>query len=226
RFVQTLSGRYYMGTDVGTSSQDFIHVANETDYVVSLPRDYGGFGDSGKPTAYGIYMAIKASIKFLYGKDSLKDIKVAVQGLGNVGNNLEEYSIEEEAKVIISNRSIERIEALTSKYPEIEVVEFDEIYEQECDVFSPCAMGGIINKYTIEKFKCKIIAGSANNQLADPKYARELYEKGIIFAPDFVINSGGFISASDPVDMKNVNVNRVMNKTERIYGLMYDILER
>lgn len=226
RFVQILNGRYYMGGDVGTTSEDMVHVSKETDYILSLPEEYGGYGDSARPTAYGVYTAIKAAIKFEYDKDSLKDISVAIQGAGKVGSKLVEYLLEEEAKVIISNRSEESIIALKSRFPQIKVVDTDKIYEQECDVFSPCALGGSINEETIEKLKCKVIAGAANNQLAEAKYGQILHDKGIIFAPDFVINSGGFISASDSVDMGNVNRDRVMSRTRKIYDLVYSILER
>lgn len=226
RFVQILNGRYYVGGDVGTTSEDMVEIAKETDYVLSLPEEYGGYGDSAKPTAYGVYTAIKAAIKFEYGKDSLKDVTVAIQGSGKVGSKLVKYLLEDGAKVIISNRSKESTKALKFIFPEITVVDPDKIYEQECNVFSPCALGGTINDETIEKLKCKIIAGAANNQLAEGKHGQVLHDKGIIFCPDYVINSGGFISASDSVDYGDVDRDRVMIRTREIYDLIYSILER
>jgi|SRR5699024_3258920 len=226
RAVQMLNGRYYMGTDVGTSGNDMVYSALESDYIVGLPAEYGGFGDSSKPTAYGIYMAIKASAKTAFGNDSLRNLTVAVQGAGAVGSQVVEYLAEEGAKILLSDMTEDNIKALTSRFPEIEVVDPDKIYEQDCDVFTPCALGGIINDETIPKFKCKIIAGSANNQLAEPRHGKVLHNKGILFAPDFVINSGGFISAADTVDMGNASNDRVMAKTEKIYDTVLEIFSR
>lgn len=226
RFINTLNGRYYTGGDVGTTSEDMVHISKETDYVFSLPKEYGGYGDSGKPTAYGVYTAMKAAIKFESGNDSLEGLTVAIQGAGKVGGKLVDYLLEEGAKVIISDKNEEHIETLKFQYPEIQVVDTDEIYDQECDIFSPCALGAVINDETIGRLKCKIIAGAANNQLAEEKHGEMLHEKGIIFAPDFVINSGGFISASDSVDFGDVNPERVMSRTREIYDLVYSILER
>lgn len=225
KFIQTLNGRYYVGPDVGTNSDDMVEISNETDYVVSLTEEHGGYGDPSRPTAYGIYMAMKAAAKFKYENNSLKDKTVAIQGFGKVGSILTEYLVEEGAKVIVSSRSEESTKEILSKYPNVKVVDADKIYDQECHIFAPCALGGVINEETIEKFKCEIIAGSANNQLADSKSGDLLHDKGIIYAPDFLINSGGLISAADTLDAGNVNVDRVMSKTEKIYDLTYKILE-
>ncbi len=225
KFIQTLNGRYYVGPDVGTNSDDMAEISNETEYVVSLPEEYGGYGDPSRPTAYGVYMAMKAASKFKNGSDSLKDKTIVIQGFGKVGSILVEYLLEEEAKVVVSSRSEESTKAILSLYPNIKVVDADKIYEEECYIFAPCALGGIINEETIEKLKCEIIAGSANNQLSDSKAGEILHKKGIIFAPDFAINSGGLISAADTLDSGNVNTERVMKKTEKIYDLIYKILE-
>lgn len=225
RFIQTLNGRYYVGPDVGTNSDDMATISNTTEFVVSLPVDYGGFGDPSRPTAYGVFMAMKAAAKFKLGVDSLKDMVVAIQGVGKVGGILVDYLMEEEAKVIITAKTEASIKAVTSKHPDVKVVKLDEIYEQECDIFAPCALGGVLNDETIEKLKCKIVAGAANNQLAEARHGRVLHDKGIAFAPDFVINSGGLISAADTLHMGNVNLDRVMSKTDKIYDLIYKILE-
>lgn len=225
KFVETLNGRYYIGPDVGTTSQDMVEIAKQTDYAVSLPVEYGGYGDPSKPTAYGVYMAMKASAKLKYGDDSLKNKTVAIQGVGKVGSILVEYLLEEGADVIISGRTKESTQAVKDKFPAIKVVEADNIYEQECHIFAPCALGGVLNKENIEKLKCDIVAGAANNQLADMDSGQILHDKGIIFAPDFVINTGGFTSAADTLDAGNVNVDRVMSKTKEIYDLTLEILE-
>lgn len=226
KFVESLNGRYYIGGDVGTTSQDMVHISKETDYVLSLPQEYGGYGDSGKPTAYGVYIAMKACLKFKFGKDSLKGISVAIQGAGKVGKRLVEYLVEEGAEIIISARTEENIKEIKEKFPQIKVVDKDQIYKEECHIFSPCALGGVLNEETIKDLKCSIVAGAANNQLATEEDGQSLHDKGIIFAPDFVINSGGFISASDCVDFGDVNPDRVLSRTKEIYDLLYSMLER
>ncbi len=225
KFVETLNGRYYIGPDVGTTSQDMVEIAKQTNYTVSLPVEYGGYGDPSRPTAYGVYMAMKASAKFKYEDDSLKNKTIAIQGVGKVGSILVEYLLEEGADVIISGRTEESTRAVKDKFPSVRVVGADKIYEQECHIFAPCALGGILNEENIEKLKCDIVAGAANNQLADMESGQILHDKGIIFAPDFVINTGGFTSAADTLDAGNVNVDRVMSKTEAIYDLTLEILE-
>lgn len=225
KFIETLNGRYYVGPDVGTNSDDMATFSNSTEFVVSLPVEYGGYGDPSRPTAYGIYMAMKAASKFKHGSDSLKDKTVAIQGVGKVGSILVEYLIEEGASVIISAKTQESTKAVTEKFPQVKVVKADEIYEQDCDIFAPCALGGVLNDETIEKLKCNMVVGAANNQLAEARHGQVLHDKGILFAPDFVINSGGLISAADTLHMGNVSVDRVMAKTEKIYELIYTILE-
>lgn len=223
RFVQTLNGRYYTGTDVGTNGEDFVYASQESDYLVGLPEEYGGGGGTALPTAYGVYMAMKAAAKKIYGNDSLKDLTVAIQGIGKVGSLLVEYLLEEEAKVVATAISEESRRALKEKHTSVKIVSPDEIYGQECDIFSPCALGSVINDDTIGKLKCKIIAGCANNQLAEDRHGDILHEKGILYAPDFVINSGGLIQVSDPLEMGNVNIDRVMAKTKNIYNVVMSI---
>lgn len=223
RFVQMLNGRYYTGTDVGTTGQDFVYASQESDYFVGLPEEYGGSGNTAIPTAYGIYMGIKASAKAAFDSDELKDLRIAVQGAGKVGTLLIEYLLNEGAKIKVCDVVEDNLNALTSKYPEVQVVSPDTIYEEECDIFAPCALGAIINDETIPKFKCRVIAGSANNQLAEPRHGKALHEKGIIYAPDFVINSGGLIQVADELEMDDNNHDRVMSKTENIYNILLDI---
>ena len=223
RYVETLKGRYYTGTDVGTIGEDMVFASQETDYVSGLPEEYGGVGNSAVPTAYGVYMGMKAAAKKIYGDASLKDLTIAVQGTGKVGRELIPYLIEEGARVIAANTSKESLDILTSKYPSIRVVDPEEIYEQDCHIFSPCALGAIINDETIEKLKCRIIAGSANNQLAEDRHGDILHKKGILYAPDFVINAGGLILVSDALEMGDVNMERVMGKTKNIYNTLMTI---
>lgn len=225
RFIQMLNGRFYTGTDVGTTGEDFVHASQESDYLVGLPEEYGGSGDTAIPTGYGVYMGMKAAAKAAFGDDSLKGLTVAIQGAGKVGTIATGHLLEEDVNVIVCDVVEENLKALTDKYPEVKVVDADTIYEQECDIFAPCALGAIINDETIPKFKCKIIAGSSNNQLAESRHGKVLHDEGIIYAPDFVINSGGLLQVADELEMSENNHERVMAKTANIYNILLNIFE-
>ncbi|ADL08309.1 leucine dehydrogenase [Thermosediminibacter oceani DSM 16646] len=225
RFVQTLGGRYYTGTDLGTTGMDFVYASRESDYMVGLPEEYGGSGNSAVPTAYGVYNGMKAAAKIVFGSDSLKGLKVAIQGVGKVGRVLVGYLKEEGAQVIIADISEENINKVKEKYPDVEVVESEKIYDVECDIFAPCARGGIINDDTISRLKCRIVAGAANNQLLEPRHGDALHEKGILYAPDYVINAGGLIQVADELEFKNDEKRheRVMMKAKGIYDILLKI---
>ncbi len=228
RFVQTLGGRYYTGTDLGTTGKDFVYASRESDYLVGLPEEFGGSGNTALPTAYGVYKGIKAAAKAAFGCASLKGRKVAVQGVGKVGQALVDYLKEEDVQVVICDISEDNINKVKEKYPDVEVVDPEKIYDVECDIFSPCARGGIINDDTIPRLKCKIIAGSANNQLLEPKHGEMLHERGILYAPDYVINAGGLIQVADELEFKDAGKRseRVLMKTEAIYDILLKIFTR
>lgn len=225
RSIEALNGRYYTGTDLGTTGEDFVYASRESDYFVGLPEEYGGSGNTAIPTAYGVYMGIKAAAKATYGEDSLKGLTIAIQGAGKVGGLLLEYLLKEEASVKIANTSREKLDDVKSKYPKIEIVNPEKIYGEECDIFVPCALGGILNDKTIGELKCKIVAGSANNQLEKPEHGDMLHNKGILYAPDFIINAGGLIQVADEIEMDDLNHDRVMVKTESIYGILLNIFK-
>ncbi|MDI9567691.1 MAG: Glu/Leu/Phe/Val dehydrogenase family protein, partial [Bacillota bacterium] len=149
-------------------------------------------------------------------------------GVGKVGQGVVDHLKEEGAQVIISDISEENINKVKEKYPDVEVVDPDKVYDVECDIFSPCARGGIINDDTIPRFKCKIIAGSANNQLLEPKHGEMVHEKGILYAPDYVINAGGLIQVADELEYKDAGMRRerVLMKTEAIYDILLRIFTR
>ncbi len=224
RYIDALNGRYYTGTDVGTKPEDFVLMRKETPYVGALPQEYGGGGDSSVPTAYGTYMGIKASCHYRYGDDDLDGLTIAVQGLGKVGHKLVKHLLEEGAEIIgtdVDEEKIERAQELG-----VEIVEPEEIYDVECDIFSPNALGAVINDDTIDRFKCDIIAGSANNVLAEDRHAEELSERDILYAPDFVINAGGMILVCDEMEPDGFDEDRTMKKTERIYNQLLDIFTK
>ena len=224
RYIDSLNGRYYTGTDVGTKPYDFVLMRKETPYVGALPQEYGGGGDSSVPTAYGTYMGIKACCQYEYGDDDLSGLTIAVQGLGKVGHKLVKHLQEEGAEIIGTDVDEEKIER--ARDMGVDIVEPEEIYDIDCDIFSPNALGAVINDDTIDRFKCDIIAGSANNVLAEDRHAEELRERGILYAPDFVINAGGMILVCDEMEPDGFDEDRTMKKTERIYNQLMDVFAK
>jgi leucine dehydrogenase len=223
QFVNSLNGRYITAEDVGTSVTDMEHIFMETPWVTGIPKDFGGSGDPSPYTAHGVLMGIKASIKFHMGADSLEGIRVAVQGLGNVGYNLVKYLVEEGSLVTVSDIDSEKIKNIQKQYPSIKAVGPDEILFTECDVLAPCALGAIINDQTIQKIKCKVVAGGANNQLAEPKHGEQLKELGILYAPDYVINAGGLMNVF--VELEGYSHERAFEKTKRVFDNCWKVFE-
>src|SRR5690625_2457671 len=174
-------------------------------------------GSSGNPapiTAYGLYQGMKAAANEAFGTDSLEDKVVAVQGVGNVAYRLCGHLHKEGAKLVVTDINQESVQQAVENYGAI-AVEPNEIYGVDCDIFSPCALGSVLNDETIPQLKAKVIAGSANNQLAKPKHGDLIFEKGIVYAPDFVINSGGVINVSG--ELEGYNESRAMKKVATIY---------
>lgn len=215
KFVDSLNGKYITAEDVGISPKDMEYVNMETNHVSGLPKSLGGSGDPSPVTAYGVYMGMKAAAKFQYGSDSLEGKKVVVQGVGHVGETLVKHLSEEGAKVYIADINQERLKKVAGTY-HASIVEGDEIYDLPMDIYAPCALGATINDTTISQLKASIIAGAANNQLLDEKvHAAQLMEKGVLYAPDFLINAGGLINVYREVE--GISEARAMELTEGIY---------
>ena len=196
RLVEGLNGRYITGVDIGTDENDMIIVHKETRYNVALPEAYGGGGSTSAATAFGCFEGMKAAAKRVFGSADLKGKKVAIQGIGNIGSVLSHYLVDAGAAVIISDVNQDAVNKLRRELP-VESVSVDAIYDQDVDIFSPCALGGILNDDTIPRLKCKLVAGSANNQLADEeKHARMLKDANIVYAVDFIMSAGGVINNS------------------------------
>lgn len=223
QFVNSLNGRYITAEDVGTCVTDMEHVFMETPWVTGIPKDFGGSGDPSPYTAHGVLMGIKATAKFQLGADELKGLHVAVQGLGNVGSYLVRYLIEQGASVTISDIDVDKIKSLQAEFPQIKAVAPDQILFTECDILAPCALGAIINDDTIQKIKCKAVAGGANNQLAEPRHGEMLKELGILYAPDYVINAGGLMNVF--VELEGYSSERAFEKTKRVYDNCWKIFE-
>ncbi len=221
RFVEMLGGRFVTGDDANVSPADSSLIGRETRFVVSEKE--GSAGDTGITTAYGIYVGLEACAKFLWADEHLKGRKIALQGLGAVGGPLLRHLKEGGLEIVATDIDQEKLARLRKEYG-FGIVQPDLIYDVECDIFCPCAMGGILNDQTIPRLNCEIVAGSANNQLEDEdRHSRVLNDRGILFAPDFIINAGGLIHAIDA--HQGYNEERVRMKTKRIYGRLLHIFQ-
>jgi leucine dehydrogenase len=205
--------------------EDMEYISMETKYVTGLSERLGGSGDPSPFTAYGVFMGMKACAKEAYGSDSLAGKTVAVQGAGHVGYYLVKHLSEEGAKIIVSDIYEDKIKQLTRDF-KVEVVNEKSIYDAGCQIYAPCALGAVVNDDTIERLKCDIIAGGANNVLEEEeKHGKILMKKGILYAPDFLINSGGLINVG--IDyLGNYSRDRVYKKVERIYQTVLDIINK
>ena len=220
-FIETLKGRYYTGTDVGTVGMDFVSGAKQSQYFVGLPEEYGGSGNSAIITAYGVWRGVKATAKEVFGTDRLEGLTIAVQGLGKVGYDLVRRLQEEGAKLIVTDVFEESVRRVKEEFPEVTVVKPEEIFGVECDIFSPNALGACLNDETISQLKCKAICGAANNQLAEPRHGDLLQEKGILYAPDYIANAGGLIQVAD--ELKGYNKDRAFKNASLIYDILLQV---
>ncbi|EAZ84301.1 Glu/Leu/Phe/Val dehydrogenase [Lysinibacillus fusiformis] len=214
RFIQGLNGRYITAEDVGTTVTDMDLIHEETDYVTGISPAFGSSGNPSPVTAYGVYRGMKAAAKEAFGSESLEGLKISVQGLGNVAYKLCEYLHNEGAKLVVTDINQAAIDRVVNDFDAIAVAP-DEIYAQDVDIFSPCALGAILNDETIPQLKAKVIAGSANNQLKDSRHGDYLHELGIVYAPDYVINAGGVINVAD--ELYGYNRERALKRVDGIY---------
>jgi leucine dehydrogenase len=219
RFVESLKGRYITAEDVGTSVDDMDFVHMETEHVAGIA---GGSGDPSPITAYGVYRGIKASAKERYGSDSLQGLTIAVQGLGHVGYYLCKDLAAEGAKLIVTDIDEERIRRVVDEFG-AEAVSPSRIYGVDAQIFAPCALGAIVNDETLPQFKFEIIAGAANNQLAEERHGDELARRGILYAPDYVINAGGVINVYG--ELHDWSAETSKRKAGEIYNTLGQLFE-
>jgi leucine dehydrogenase len=223
RFIKNLNGEFITAEDVGTNPKDMEYIRMETQHVMGIPESIGGSGDFSPITALGVFMGIKAAVKELYGNDKLAGRSVVVQGIGHVGENLVRLLRDENAMVYVSDINDERTGQVAKKYG-AQAVSNNTIFDLDADIYSPCALGATINTQTIGKLKCAIIAGSANNQLEDEYiHGRMLLDKGILFAPDYVINAGGVINCYS--ELMGFSKKRTLQLTENIYEATRNVLK-
>lgn len=195
RFIQSLGGRYVAATDIGTTGEDLTHVRLETPWVTGVPPEWGGLGDTSILTGLTVYLGMKAGAEAVWGADSLSGKRIALQGAGKVGMHLMEHLHKEGANLFVADVAREAAARAAQRFG-ASVVPVDEIYDQDCDIFSPNGLGGVINDDTIPRLRCRLVCGGANNQLAEDRHGLALEAQGIVYTPDFVVNSGGVISAA------------------------------
>lgn len=222
RFVDTLGGRYITAEDVGIRGEDVEIIHMETEHVVGLPSGPGAGGDPSPVTAYGVVCGIKACLEQVFGDCSFSGRSVAVQGIGNVGYSIVKHLTEEGAEVYVTDVFEERVDAVVKEFG-AKPVSPGEIYDTCCDVFCPCALGGVINGETVTRLRCKIVAGSANNQLKEDKHGDALEDLGILYAPDYIINAGGVINVAE--ELCGYDRERALRKAGSIYDRIKSVME-
>jgi len=224
KFINRLGGKYITGEDVGTTLHDMEYIRMETEHVVTLPTYLGGAGDIAPMTAFGVIRAMQACCKRVYGSDNLEGKRVAVQGLGAVGQNVVEQLHELGAKLVVTDIDPEKIETMVARYG-VEKVDPEAIYDVECDIFCPCALGAVIRDETLNRLRCKAICGSANNQLKEGHHGGLLEQKGMVYAPDYIANAGGTIYDTDRLCVGGVSHERGREKVSRIYQNMERVFD-
>ncbi len=223
RALDRLEGLYIAAEDVGCSTDDIEMMASVTKYVVGLVHDKS----SGNPsyfTAWGVYKGIQASLEKIYGSNSVKDRVIAIQGVGSVGSILAGLLFWNGAKLILSDVNEDKARKIAKQYGAT-YLDSKEILTVDCDVYSPCALGGIINEETIPGFRCKIIAGAANNQLLSDSDGDALTKRGVLYAPDFVINAGGLINVAEELYLEGYDPVSSRNKVDSLYDLLLTIFD-
>ncbi|HYV02462.1 MAG TPA: Glu/Leu/Phe/Val dehydrogenase [Actinomycetota bacterium] len=223
RFIETLGGRYITAEDIGTDRDDMDTIRRETRYVTGVSPELGGSGDPSPVTAYGCFLGMRASAEEAWQSHSLEGRRVAVQGVGKVGYHLVKLLVEEAgASVVVADVDVDAVARVVRDFG-VETAEPEKIHAQECDIFAPCALGGIIRDDTIPELKCTVVAGSANNQLERREHGEMLAEAGILYAPDYVLNAGGLVNVAD--ELQGYNPERAKARVQAIYRTLREIFQ-
>ncbi|GHO67504.1 leucine dehydrogenase [Ktedonobacter sp. SOSP1-52] len=224
RFIERLGGLYLTGVDVGTTVEDMDIIRAETRHVVTVSEAWGGPGDTSSVTAHGVFQGIRACLEEVYGNPQPEGRTIAVQGVGGVGSALVHALVEAGANVTVADVNQQHVEAVTTLYPQVQVVSPEDIHRLAVDVYSPCALGAGLNDQTLPALRCKIICGGANNQLAEEYHGEMLAERGIVYAPDFIVNAGGIIVGAESLSRSGFHPQRALKQVERIYQTMRNVL--
>jgi valine dehydrogenase (NAD+) len=223
RFVQSLHGRYITACDVGTYSADMDLVARECDFVTGRTVEHGGAGDSSVLTAYGVFEGMRACAEAAWGSPSLSGKRVGIAGVGKVGHHLVEHLLADGAEVVVTDVSERAVARVTHAHPAVEVVDdADTLVRSDIDVYAPCALGGAISDDVVEALKAKVICGAANNQLAHEGIEKVLDSRGILYAPDYCVNSGGLIQVAD--ELEGFSFERARARAAKIFDATLQVL--
>jgi valine dehydrogenase (NAD+) len=226
RFVASLGGRYVTACDVGTYVADMDVVARECRWTTGRSPENGGAGDSSVLTAFGVYQGMRASAQHLWGDPSLRGRRIGVAGVGKVGHHLVGHLLEEGAEVVITDVREESVRRVTDRHPQVSVVADTEalIRVEGLDVYAPCALGGALNDESVPVLTAAVVCGAANNQLAHPGVEKDLADRGILYAPDYVVNAGGVIQVAD--ELHGFDFDRCRKKAARIFDTTLEIFAR
>lgn len=224
-FVQSLSGRYYTACDIGTYSADMDIVARETRYVTGRTEAHGGAGDSSVLTAHGVFQGMRAAAEHAWGTSSLAGRTVGVEGVGKVGHRLVEHLLADGASVIVTDVNAAAVDRVRAHHPQVEVATgTDALIAAELDVYAPCALGGTLNDMTVPALNAAVVCGAANNQLAHPGIEKRLADRGVLYTPDYVVNSGGVVQVADEIegfvfDRAKAKADQIFPTTRRIFEI-------
>jgi valine dehydrogenase (NAD+) len=227
RMVESLNGRYYTACDVGTYVQDMDVIARETRWVTGRSPEHGGAGDSAVLTAFGVFQGMRAAAEHTWGAPTLKGRRVGVAGVGKVGHHLVEHLLDDGASVVIADVNREAVARVTSAHPEVDTVDVDALVSQQMDVYAPCALGGALNDETVPVLRAKVVCGAANNQLDHPGIEKVLADRGVLYAPDYVVNAGGLVQVADEIEGFNferakVHAAKIYDTTKQVFAIAAD----
>jgi valine dehydrogenase (NAD+) len=224
RFVQAIGGRYYTACDVGTYVEDMDVIARECSFVTGRSPAHGGAGDSSILTAYGVFQGMRAAAQVAWGSPTLRGRRVGISGVGKVGHHLVEHLLADGASVVIADVAGDAVDRVRVVHPEVDAVDPDELLAQPMDVYAPCALGAALSEETVPRLDARIVCGAANNQLAHPGIEKLLESQGVLYAPDYVVNSGGLIQVADEIEgyieaRARAKATGIYDTTLRIFSL-------
>jgi valine dehydrogenase (NAD+) len=228
RFVESLHGRYYTACDVGTYSEDMDHVARECSFVTGRTVAHGGAGDSSVLTAYGVFQGMRAAAEVTWGAPTLDGRTVGVSGVGKVGRHLARHLVEDGATVVVADVDERAVAALQGELPDVHsVADTGELVAADLDVYAPCALGSALDDEVVATLRAKVVCGAANNQLAHDGIEKVLQDRGVLYAPDYMVNAGGLIQVADELegfsfDRAKQRAEKIFETTARVFALALD----
>ena len=222
RFVQSLAGRYYTACDVGTYSEDMDVIAEECRFVTGRTVEHGGAGDSSVLTAYGVFQGMRAAAQVTWGTSSLTGRTVGVAGVGKVGRHLVEHLVEDGADVVVTDVYEPSLRQVTATHPQVRTVaDTTALVSAPLDVYAPCALGDALTDEVVEVLSARVVCGAANNQLAHPGVEKQLADRGILYAPDYVVNAGGLIQVAD--ELHGFDFERARERASHIFDTALEV---